>query len=460
MTDRDQHPARIFICYRRAESDWPAGWLYARLSEHFAETEIFKDVDSIELGDDFVASIVSAVESCDVLIAIIGPRWLTLEDDGGRRRLDDSGDYVRIELETALRRGIRVIPVLVDGATMPVAKVLPASLAELARKQAMELTAGSFKHDATRLIRVLERSITQIQARRQAKLESAESKARGPAHPAYQTSITRRTPACVVIMVDQSEAMARPWAGHEETLAGLAARMANDMLLELCVASMPRSGEWRHYFDAGVFGYRTRPGAAGVLESLLRPAGIKANLVAILEIATHPLRLDKRPEGDSVVTHPVWVESGYGHGRPTCQAMAEIGQYAYEWAATHVDSFPPVIINITGGVPTDSPYDGADFREWAERLAGVATRHGSALLFNVLLTPGGKELARFPESADALPPPAAEIFAMSSLLPGPLASGAEARPGARMMSINTGPGVLDIFRRGLDQPSMDQLPGE
>ena len=95
-------PGRIFISYRRQETAWPAGRLYDVLVEHFPAEQVFKDVDNIEPGDDFVERITAAVASCDVLLALIGPQWLTITDENGQRRLDDPEDYVRLEIETAL----------------------------------------------------------------------------------------------------------------------------------------------------------------------------------------------------------------------------------------------------------------------------------------------------------------------------------------------------------------------
>jgi len=137
MASTPPAPGHIFISYRREETAYPAGWLYDRLVEHFGQGQIFKDVDSIALGDDFVEVITAAVARCDVLLALIGDRWLTITSEDGQRRLEDPGDFVRLEIEAALTRGIRVIPVLVDGARMPRAGDLPASLAKLVRRQAL-----------------------------------------------------------------------------------------------------------------------------------------------------------------------------------------------------------------------------------------------------------------------------------------------------------------------------------
>lgn len=90
----EQAPGRIFISYRREEAAYPAGWLYDRLADRFGPGQVFKDVDSIQLGDDFVEVITRAVGSCDVLLALIGHHWLTVTDEHGRRRLDNPGDFV------------------------------------------------------------------------------------------------------------------------------------------------------------------------------------------------------------------------------------------------------------------------------------------------------------------------------------------------------------------------------
>jgi hypothetical protein len=153
---------RIFISYRRDETAYPAGWLFDRLAQHFGAGQIFKDVDSIELGDDFVQVITSAVGSCDVLLALIGDQWLTIADAQGRRRLDDPADFVRLEIQAALKRHVRIVPILVDGARMPDADELPPGLTDLARRQALELSPNRFEYDTNRLLRVLDATLAEM----------------------------------------------------------------------------------------------------------------------------------------------------------------------------------------------------------------------------------------------------------------------------------------------------------
>jgi hypothetical protein len=149
----------IFISYRRQETAWAADLLYRQLRDQLGREQIFKDIDNIEPGDDFFEVISTAVGSCRVLLALIGKDWTTTTDTGGTRRLDDPADFVRLELQTALERGVRVIPVLIDGATMPRADELPATLAELSRRHAVELTLARFDSDFRRILGVVERTL-------------------------------------------------------------------------------------------------------------------------------------------------------------------------------------------------------------------------------------------------------------------------------------------------------------
>jgi hypothetical protein len=153
---------RIFISYRREETAYPAAWLFNRLADRYGGGQVFKDVDSIQLGDDFVEVITRAVGSCDVLLALIGNEWLTITDEHGRRRLDDPDDFVRLEIEAALTRRVRVIPILVEGAQMPRADELPDSLVRLMRRQALELSPNRFEADTSRLLKVLDMTLAEV----------------------------------------------------------------------------------------------------------------------------------------------------------------------------------------------------------------------------------------------------------------------------------------------------------
>jgi len=147
---------RIFISYRRADSAGYAGRIFDRLAAHFGEDAIFMDVATIEAGLDFVEVLENAVQACDVLVALMGKQWANIKDETGERRLDNPQDFVRVEVSTALSRGVRVIPVLVDGTSMPTSGQLPSNLKPLARRNAVLVNHHSFHSDANRLIEQLE----------------------------------------------------------------------------------------------------------------------------------------------------------------------------------------------------------------------------------------------------------------------------------------------------------------
>ena len=130
----------VFISYRRSDSGYVAQAIRDRLIADFGEGSVFMDIDNIPLGVDFRKYIVDAVTQCDALIALIGDDWAGTAGD--TRRIDNADDFVRIELETALGRGIPVIPVLVDNATVPSAAQLPPTLSALAYRNATEVRSG------------------------------------------------------------------------------------------------------------------------------------------------------------------------------------------------------------------------------------------------------------------------------------------------------------------------------
>jgi hypothetical protein len=146
----------VFISYRREDSEYAVSFLFSLLQTHFGKARVFRDVDSIQPGDDFPEAIQAAVGRCRVMLAFIGNGWLTATDTDGKPRLEDPNDFVRREIEAGLTQGIRVIPVLIDGARMPAATQVPTSLARLEHLQAFELTANHFHIDAARLIKLLD----------------------------------------------------------------------------------------------------------------------------------------------------------------------------------------------------------------------------------------------------------------------------------------------------------------
>ena len=130
----------IFISYRRGDSEGQARALSIELANYVGEGSVFIDVDSIALGRDFRQSLHESLESCDAVLALIGPNWLDIRDPAGRRRLDDPDDFVRQEIAAALKRNIPVTPVLLQGASMPAQERLPDDLKDLVFRNGFELS--------------------------------------------------------------------------------------------------------------------------------------------------------------------------------------------------------------------------------------------------------------------------------------------------------------------------------
>ena len=134
-----------------------AGRIRDKLSQIFGDASVFMDIDNIPFGTDFRSQITDALKATDILLAIVGNEWLGIKG-GAARRIDDENDPVRIEVETALRRGIPVVPVLVLGAKMPEPSELPECIREFSFRNAAEVQAGrDFNQHMERLIYSLDR---------------------------------------------------------------------------------------------------------------------------------------------------------------------------------------------------------------------------------------------------------------------------------------------------------------
>ncbi len=142
---------KVFICYRREETAAHAGRLYDAMVARFGESNVFMDVD-IAPGVDFVERITQVVSGCLVLIVVMGRNWATATDEDGNQRIADPDDFVRLEVETALRRpDVTPIPVLVSGARMPRREALPEPLQPLTRRNALDLSDARWAYDVGRL---------------------------------------------------------------------------------------------------------------------------------------------------------------------------------------------------------------------------------------------------------------------------------------------------------------------
>lgn len=142
----------VFISYRRADSTAYSGRLYDRLISRFGKEGVFVDADNIKPGDDFIKILESTLVACKALVVVIGPTWVSARDDQNNQRLFAHNDYVRQEIEVALRRNISIYPVLVSNAPMPQAAELPDSIKDLARRQAIVISDHYFEDGVSRLM--------------------------------------------------------------------------------------------------------------------------------------------------------------------------------------------------------------------------------------------------------------------------------------------------------------------
>lgn len=193
MTDQ------IFISYRRDDAAYVTGHINDLLRKEFGDEAVFTDVDNIALGVDFRAVLDQTVSQCQVLLAVIGAEWLTVADQDGRSRLEDPADFVRIEIESALKRDIPVIPLLVSGAKMPAAEDLPDSLRGLAFRNGTQIRpAPDFNVDMARLIKNLQLHLDEIRA--EAGDEPGTQATTGPIH--IRELNAERSPAEVDVRQD------------------------------------------------------------------------------------------------------------------------------------------------------------------------------------------------------------------------------------------------------------------
>ena len=157
MTDSNRKMNQIFMSYRREDNAGVTGRIYDRLVQRFGKKAIFKDIDSIPLGVDFRQHIDGIVQECDAVLIVMGDKWAGDMKRTGKRRIDNPEDFVRIEIESALQRNIRVIPLLIQNASMPSESSLPESLKGLATRNGITIGHDPHFHsDMDRLIKALE----------------------------------------------------------------------------------------------------------------------------------------------------------------------------------------------------------------------------------------------------------------------------------------------------------------
>jgi TIR domain len=173
----------IFISYRRDDTEGEAGRLFDDLIRTFGENSVFMDVAGINPGMDFRKAIDDNVASCGVLLAMIGPTWATITNSAGQRRLDDSNDFVRLEIASALARNIAVIPVLVHDARMPHADQLPDNLKDLAYRNSVEITHARWNSDVLLLTGALTQYVGATKATSEEPVHATVAVQLPPANP-------------------------------------------------------------------------------------------------------------------------------------------------------------------------------------------------------------------------------------------------------------------------------------
>jgi len=155
----------LFISYRRNESSYIVDRLRGELSRRCSSFQIFRDIDSIQPGQNFKQAIQQALHSCMVVLAVIGPDWAHATDAAGKRRLFESTDFVRAEISYALKNSLIVVPILTDRAIVPSRSDLPDDLWELSDLQALQLRSGDdFERDVNKLTFTLKQLTKQSSA--------------------------------------------------------------------------------------------------------------------------------------------------------------------------------------------------------------------------------------------------------------------------------------------------------
>jgi DNA-binding beta-propeller fold protein YncE len=228
---------KLFICYRREETAAHAGRLYDALAAEFGDDNVFMDIE-LEPGVDFVELIKKVVGACHVLLVVMGPRWAALWNGEDQvRTTGHEEDFVRLELETAFRRrDVRVIPLLVGGASMPHAEDLPEAVRALTRRNAFELSDLRWRYDVGRLMNALEELLAVAHDARRPTSKPMEG-ATGPA--------AQGEPAPIVV-ADPTEAAPTERPAHSKRFARSEATAARPP-----PSGGPRSTRWKLLVAAG-----------------------------------------------------------------------------------------------------------------------------------------------------------------------------------------------------------------
>jgi hypothetical protein len=179
--DAEPRPVVVFLSYRRGDTQWAARGIYDRLTDRYGHKSVFRDLDAIPPGVRFREYVEKKISESDVLLLLIGNAWASYADEMGRRRLEQPRDPVRLEIETALRLGVPIIPVRVEGAPMPTERDLVPSIMDLLEFNAAEVTDSRWNYDVDRLLRAINETVERSldpSAPKSARDRAAEEQAR------------------------------------------------------------------------------------------------------------------------------------------------------------------------------------------------------------------------------------------------------------------------------------------
>jgi tetratricopeptide (TPR) repeat protein len=176
---------KIFVNYRRADAAADARSIFQRLAQTIGRDQLFIDIDSIEKGSHFPSVLDRVLNQCRVMLVIIGRDWIDAKNEKGARRLSDPNDYVRLEIATALRREIPIIPVRIDGAPLPASKELPPDIGKMCSYQARIVTHENFSSDMVALQHDIERWLHGSRSRSRSRGRSSTKSAPAPEEPIH-----------------------------------------------------------------------------------------------------------------------------------------------------------------------------------------------------------------------------------------------------------------------------------
>jgi YVTN family beta-propeller protein len=289
----------IFVSYRRKDTAHVAGRIADRLIAHLPDRRVFLDVDSVGAGADFVEAVTNAVLSSDVVLVLIGDKWRGDIDESGRSRLDTEDDLIRLELVTALTNEIPIIPLLVDGASMPTQHDLPDPMKALARRNAVRLDYERFDQDITRLLGALDGILSRVVATPRGPKEASDPRDRLERTPRPKPQPDKHTqtggPA------PQGNVHTSPLSTRARPSAALSRRL----ILTALIVVIASAGIFLALRTSGDPAPRTTPAQPS---AVVTPAPTYPTFSETRTIRTAPNLLDVKVDGGSLL---ISTESGH-----------------------------------------------------------------------------------------------------------------------------------------------------